>query len=215
MHYTQIASVCQQLGILQAEISHLDVSMSSLLSEDIRTNPDSLFVKERPGIYALSPKGIAGLGEVNDGDVDASAALSELHVRTGISERSELLNKALYLTGRTLDMAGAQGVVHYRSLDMQQSIEINIVELEKDFAAHVDELGRSLFYEFPLILRRAKQTSCRLALKHAWLVIPLSLFLLDLAIDLVGTGSILVVKSDKSSIKIPVRFAADCLATRS
>ena len=206
MHYTQIASVGKHLGILQSESSSLDIIMSSLLSEDIRTNLDSLFVKERPGIYALSLRGLVGSPERELRYSDASALLDDLHARTGITERNELLNKALYLTGRTLDMAGSRGVIIYRTLDQHQCIEINIPELVKEFGKHADELAMGVVYEVPQILRRSKQTAFRLALEDPSFAIPVSLFLLDLAIDLVGTQTLLVIESANSSIKIPVRF---------
>ena len=213
MHYTQIASVSQQLGILRTDSSSFDIIMSSLLSEDIRTNPDSLFVKKRPGVYALSLKGSAGFSEVETRDSDAAALLDDLHVRTGITDRNELLNKALYLTGRTLDIAGEQEVILYGNLDLQQSIEINVPELVKEFAVHVDELAMALVYEFPRTLRKAKQTACRLALEDASLAIPLSLFLLELAIDLVGSDTVLVIASANASTKIPVRSKSQYAST--
>ena len=206
MHYTQIASVGKHLGILQSESPSLDIIMSSLLSEDIRTNPDSLFVKERPGVYALSLTGLIGSPKGELRNSDASALLHDLHARTGITERNELLNKALYLTGRTLDMAGSRGIIIYRTLDQRQSIEINIPELVKEFDKHADVLAMRVVYEVSQVLRRSKQTACRLALEDPSFAIPVSLFLLELAMDLVGSESVLVIESANSSIKMPVRF---------
>ena len=206
MHYTQIASVSQRLGILQSDSSSLNIIMSSLLSEDIRTNPDSLFVKERPGVYALSLRGLVGPSEVEPRYSDASALLDALHARTGITDRNELLNKALYLTGRTLDMAGRQGMTTYRTLDRHHNIEINMPELVKEFAKHADALAMALVWEFPRTLRVAKHTACRLALEDPSLAIPVALFLLELAIDLVGGETVLVIESANSSIRVPVRL---------
>ena len=206
MHYTQIASVSQRLGVLQTDSSSLDTMMSSLLSEDIRTNPDSLFVKERPGVYALSVKGLVGLPELEPRTSDTSTLLSDLRARTGITERNELLNKALYLTGRTLDMAGSRDVTCYRTLDQSQSIEINIPDLVKEFARDEDAFAMAVVYEFPRTLGRAKHTARRLALRDPSLAIPVSLFLLELAIDVVGSETVLVIESADSSIKVPVRL---------
>lgn len=205
MHYTQIASVSKHLGILQSESSSLDIIMSSLLSEDIRTNPDSLFVKERPGIYALSLRGLAGFSVRESRCSDRSPLLDDLHSRTGITERNELINKALYLAGRTLDIAGSRGVILYRTLDQLQSIEIDIPKLVQEFGKVADEPAMAVVYEVPQILRRAKQTASRLALDDPLIAIRVSLFLLELAIDLVGSETVLVIESSSSAIRIPVR----------
>ena len=206
MHYSQIASVSKHLGILQSESSSLDIIMSSLLSEDIRTNPDSLFVKERPGVYALSLRGLVGSPERESRHSDGSPLLDELHVRTGITERNELINKALYLAGRTLDIAGSRGVILYRTLDQYQSIEIDISELVQEFGKHADEPAMAAVYEVPQTLRRAKQTASRLGLDDPWFATRVSLFLLELAIDLVGSETVLVIESSNSSTRIPVRL---------
>ena len=205
MHYTQIASVSQRLGIVPADTPSLHIAMSSSLSADIRANPDSQFVRDRPGVYALATRGLTGRRRTDSHDVDASAMLDGLHSRTGIVERSELLNKALYLTGRTLDMAERRKVIHYVTLDLQQRIDINISELAREFAMDVDELATDLVYEFPRVLKKAKQAAFRLGFEEVSLVIPLSLFLLELAVDLLGNDTVLVVASANSSIKVPVR----------
>ena len=213
MHYTQIASVSHRMGLLRTDSTSFDVIMSSLLSGDIRTNPDSLFTKKRAGVYALSLKGLVGLPKVEPRDSGTSVLLEDLHARTGITDRNELLNKALYLTGRTLDIAQGQEVIFYQSLELQQSIDLNVRELVKEFAVHVDELATALAYEFPRALKKAKQMACRLGLEDAALAIALSLFLLGLAIDIVGTGTVLVIASPESSTKMPVRSESQNVPT--
>ena len=180
--------------------------MSSVLSEDIRTNPDSLFVRERPGVYALSLRGLVGSPDREPRSSDGSPYLDDLHARTGITERSELINKALYLAGRTLDMAGSRGVILYRTLDQHQSIEIDIPGLVEEFGKQADEPAMAAVYEVPQTLRKAKQTAYRLALDNPFFAIRVSLFLLELAIDLVGSETVLVIESSNSSIKVPVRL---------
>ena len=206
MHYTQIASVGKRLGILQSDSASIDVMMSSLLSQDIRRNPESAFVKERPGVYALSARGIVGSSEVKGTNSDSSSLLNYLHERTGIFDRSRLLNKALYVTGRTLDMAGSKGVSFYSSLDHSQSIKVDLPNLVEEFERQSEQRALDVIGGLrDHTLRVAKQTASRLGLEDLWLAVRISLFLLELATDVVGTETLLVIKSSTSSIRLPVR----------
>ena len=206
MHYTQITSVGQRLGILQSASPSIEISMSSLLSEDIRINPDSLFVRERPGVYALSPKGLVGTPNMENHHPNTDALLDHLHVLTGIADRNALVNKALYLAGRTLDVAGESGVSLYKSPNVSQSIEINIPDLVREFVAKKDDRRLALISTgSQATLNKSKTIARRLTVEDLPLAVRVSLFLLELAIDLVGTDNLLVIMSTTSSIKLPVR----------
>ena len=206
MHYTQIASVGQRLGVLQSNSASIEITMSSLLSEDIRTNPDSLFVKKRPGVYALSSKGLAGSPNSESSDTSASSYIDYLQVRSGLADRTATVNRALYLAQRTVDMAGPSGLLFYISLDRNQSIEISIGDLLDEFTSTTDRQTLMLINgNSQAIVERARRIARHLDVDDLSLVIQMSLFLLDLAIDLVGMDNVLIMQSANSSIRVPVR----------
>ena len=206
MHYTQITSVALRLGILQSPGHNLEISMSSLLSEDIRANPNSRFVKERPGIYALSTHQSAGQSDSKVKRPDLRTPLGPLHDRTGLPHPTGLINKALYLMGRTLDIAGSQGFSVYRNFERNQYIEIRVPDLVNEFVKQNDQLAMAWVGSLsPAALQRSQQIACRLCVQDPRLAVQMSLFLLDLATDLVEHGNLLVIESSTSSIKLAVK----------
>lgn len=206
MHYTQIASVGTQLGLFQSDSKSIHIMVSSLLSADIRTNPASLFVKKRPGIYTLSTRGLVGTSQLRTLRSDSDGLLSHLHESTGIPARSALLNKALYLAGRTIDVGGRGGCLTYCTLNDSQSIDIDIVELTGEFSkADADAFVEVLANLSQEALTKARQIALRLALEDLSVVVGFSLFLLELATDVIGSNRLLVIKSSHSSIRMTVR----------
>ena len=206
MHYTQIAAVSQRLDILPSGGASVNISMSSLLSDDIRTNPDSLFVKERPGVYALSNKGLVASPPIEASPPNSTSLIHQLGSKTRITEPNALLNKALYLTGRTLDLAGSHGSLLYRTFDHKDSIKINVPDLVEEFSSQSVQVDMTLINDLSqATLRKLKHLACRLALDNPALALHFSLFLLDLAADLIGVHNVLEIESSTSSTRVLIR----------
>ena len=214
MHYTQIASVGRHLGVLQSYSASIEIAMSSMLSSDIRTNPDSRFARERPGVYTLSPKGLVGSASAGLLGPSLSSYVDHLQVRAGLSNLTLTVNRALYLTRRTIDIAGPKGVLLYISTDRTQSIEINTRDLLSEFASKCDTYETVLFNAgSQAIVMRAKRLADHFGVEDLSIVVRISLFLLELAIDLVGTEHVLLMQSETSSAKIPVRTGKHHVST--
>ena len=206
MHYTQITSVGLRLGILRSASASPEIAMSSMLSHDIRTNSESLFVKERRGVYALSEFSKTRWNVSSDTFQYENEILDKLRTRTGLADRNEIIIRALYLTGRTLDLSAAGGPLEYQAADEDQTIEVNLNDLVKEFEAKEDgkELVKIATASKTTWLR-TMQVAKRLGLEEPKSAVEVSLFLLELAIDLVEPGNLLVIQSATSSIKVPVK----------
>ena len=209
MHYTQIASVALQLELLEPKSKSVEVSMSSLISKDIRCNPNSPFVKKHPGVYTLVPRNNAHLQTVSYETIFQPIKIENLQKRTGIADTTRVAHKALYLAGRSLDMIGATGLLTYESVDGGQEIGVNISELEKSFSESQNHRGAKWSdYSDTRVAQESKRLAQRLSYDDSRIALSLALFLLDLALDLVGQDGVVVIKSDYSSTRISVKSAS-------
>lgn len=209
MHYTQIASVALQLELLEHKSKSVEVSVSSLISKDIRYNPSSPFVKKRPGIYALTPRTSTHLQTVNDEPTFQPIEIQNLLKRTGIPDTNRVAHKALYLAGRSLDMIGATGLLTYENVDGHQEIGINISELEKSFSE--SQIHRTAKWSDSCdakVTQESKRLAQRLSSGDSSIALSLAFSLLELAIELVDQNGVVVIKSDYSSIRISVKAAS-------
>ena len=206
MHYTQITATALRLGILQSESKTIEVAMSSLLSEDIRTNPHSPFIRKRRGVYGIAA--VPAKVSLNSIHKDSTIGrfIEQLRTRAGLADESSVLRKALYLAGRTLDIAGLKNGSTYRSSDGNRVIDIQMPDLVKEFG--VSEQEQEVWWGDRVNLdttRKSKQLAERLRVKDTQTAIRLSLFLLDLALDLAGQDGIIAIASRHSSTKVAVR----------
>ena len=133
MHYTQITSVAIRLGLLETKSKTAAISMSSILSEDIRTNPQSKFLKRLPGIYDLAEPSGTVFRTASRPKPLPSNYLERLKCRLNMNDTSAVVLKALYLAGRSLDMAGNKDRFTYRRKTSRDGLEITIAELSNEF----------------------------------------------------------------------------------
>ena len=206
MHYTQIVAVADRQSFLEAKGPVSDRKMSSFLSMDIKLNLESRFVRERPGIYSLAENssrenlkhGLPG------GYIDSP--LGELVSRTRLRDHTAVLNKALYLLGRTIDRLADSEVLFLENQSMTRRIDISTTDL---IAVVETNAGEHAFWSGVVLhqdtLGRARHVANRLSLEDARAALTISLFLLDLALDVVEEESLLVLKSASSSIKIAIK----------
>ena len=206
MHYTQIASAAKRLGILESRSQTAEVAMSSLLSEDIRKNPNSRFVRKRPGVYSLAASEAPARPNSTTETAASESHLDQLRCRTGLRDVSALLRKALYLTGRTIDVAQGTGVSVYSTLDWSQHIEVRIPDLVQEFHGEHDQQPVTWL---PMlrseVLRSLADTGNRLRTEHPLVTAQVAMFLLDLALDLIDNETRLLIHSGNTSITVSVR----------
>ena len=93
MHYESIAALALKLGLLETTSSNCRVTMSSVLSKDIRENADSRFAKVSRGIYRLRPSSCSSL-LVPRG---YSTQICGLQNQLGATNQVAVLRKALFL----------------------------------------------------------------------------------------------------------------------
>ena len=206
MHYTQITSVAVQLGLLNSGNENAEIAMSSLLSQDIRTNQDSLFAKKRPGVYMIADSSVTTSHCTTEDHAFQEVPFDQLRDRTGLSGTFEVFNKALYLTVRTLDISANSRKVVYRSVNGNQFIEFRVSDLVDEF--HRDNAGSALptrVVQRRDIIVRSLAIASRLSIGNPQIGIRIALFLLDLAMDVVGQGRLLVIESGGLSIKVAVK----------
>ena len=143
MHYSHITSIARRLGILQSRSKIPAIAMSSLLSQDIRKNPKSNFIRKRPGVYALSETSNAVSRRASSATLSGAPSLERLKCRTSLANTSLVLNKALYLANRTLDIAGPMQRLTYKSLRGSGTIELRLPDVVRECSKgnYCDSLG--------------------------------------------------------------------------
>ena len=206
MHYTQIVAVADRHSLLEAKGPVADRKMSSFLSIDIKLNLESRFLRDRPGIYSLAEN--SSRKNLNHGSPEGyiDPPLGELVSRTRLPDHTAVLNKALYLLGRTIDRLAGSGVIFLENQSMTRRIDISTSDLiyvvETNGGEHALGSGVVLHQD---TLGRARRVADRLSLKDPRAALTIALFLLDLALDVVEEETLLVLKSETSSIKIAIK----------
>ena len=200
MHYSQITAAALQLGILKSNSKTAAIAMSSLLSQDIRKNPKSNFLRKRPGVYALSEIPEVASRRPTSETSSRATFLERLKYRTSLANTSLVLNKALYLANRTIDIAGPMKSLTYRSLSGSSSIDIQLPDLVKEcitekYCGNVGIGDDTNLHR----ISRLNQVATRLALKDYRVAVQVALFLLDLALDLSGQDDVIGIESCYSS----------------
>ena len=206
MHYTQIVSVATRSGILPTENKDVLVSMVSILGMEVRRNPRSHFVRDRPGVYALALSNTLECSQHSHPDPDSQSQVDHLIRRTSLPDRTAVLNKSLYLLGRLLDHGSESGVCLIRNIDGTNQMDVQVSDLVEEFEAKPDRGGFFTKNETDLgIRRKAEQLARRLCLGNPQSAAAIALFLLDLALDIVGDDSLLVIGSGSSTTRLSLK----------
>ena len=208
MHYTQIVAVADRYDLLDAKAPTVSRKMSSFLSTDIKINPESRFARERPGVYSLSENTSRGIPGPEHPDQYRYALVRRLVNQTKLPNDAAVLNKSLYLLGRTLDLLTDSEVIALENQSETRRIEISSSDLIDVGATSGDQgafwtgvmLGRGT-------LQKAGHIAERLSLEDTQVALSISLFLLDLALDVVAEENLLVLKAGSSSIKMTIKSA--------
>ena len=206
MHYTQIVSVATKSGMLLTENKDVQASMVSFLGMDVRTNPGSRFVRDRPGVYALALSNALGRPQHVHSDQDSQTRIHHLLLRTSLPDSVAVLNKSFYLLGRLLDHGSESGVCSIRNLDGTNQMEVQLLNLVEEFDAEPEHSALFANSETTWrIKRKADQLARRLSLENPQFVVAIALFVLDLALDMVGDESLLVIGSGSSTTRLSLK----------
>ncbi|MCG8608101.1 winged helix-turn-helix domain-containing protein, partial [bacterium] len=92
MHYQTLTRMAMKTGHLDTNAQYPEVAMSTILSNDIRKNPNSIFKKERLGVFALSDtlRNITEYRQFGNRVLQLSQAL-------GLPEKLSVVKRALYV----------------------------------------------------------------------------------------------------------------------
>lgn len=206
IHYEQITAIALKLGLLSSTSANPEIAMSSMLSADIRVNRHSIFAKERRGVYKLTNARSTHAEPSAGAQHTLERLIISIQVKSEISSDVKVAKRALHLAGCTLDIANDSKVTTYNDTDGSRCIQIHVAELlgdlDVDFAE--DPLGSyvSLGVRFA---RPYDRLARRLQLDDPRIAIYFSLFLLDLALDTIGPDGLLVVRSQNTSLQLPIK----------
>ena len=129
-----------------------------------------------------------------------------MQAKSGIRNRAKVAKKALYLGGRTLDVADDNEVATYSDTGFGQSIPIIVAEVIGDLEIDMAEGPRGGFEKsIAQVSKPFERLARRLEVDEPRLAIHFALFLLDLALDTVCSDGILVVHSHKNSLRLPIK----------
>ena len=216
MHYEQITAVALKLGLLDSTGEKPEIAMSSILSGDIRTNSSSVFAKERRGVYKLVRRGPFRDEAIGSHQQTTGALVMLIQSKSGIDSERKIAKRALYLAGRTLDMAGHTDVAWFGDTQRKQSIEINLAELLGlvEIPALATRLTRShtgsgvpagQFGSIAQPIGQYQRLADRLCAEPR-AAIHFSLCLFDLALDTVGPdGLVRVYSSEGVSLQLAIK----------
>lgn len=113
MHYTSIAKLAIRLRLLVTNSVQPEIAMSTTISADIADNPNTIFKRERPGVYSLREDEAASfLGET----YLCSALLervASLRVLLGATSDLALVRRSLYLFSRALQLSTPSGSIRF------------------------------------------------------------------------------------------------------
>lgn len=206
MHYTLIVSVAAKTGMLQVDNKNVQASMVAILGSDVRTNPHSCFVRDKPGVYALRVPSTSRRPQHPHSGQDSQARIDYLIRRTGLADGTAVLNKSVYLLGRLLDCGSEYGVCSISNLNGTSRVDVRISDLVEELGASVgQDADCSNIETNPEIKRRVGQLARRLPLGNPKIAVAVALFVLDLALDIVDSDSLLVIGSGNSTTRLSLK----------
>jgi HB1/ASXL restriction endonuclease-like protein with HTH domain len=105
MHYTAIAKAAIRMQLLKTGALYPEVVISSAISADISSNPNSPFRREKAGVFGLRPEALH-LGPVtSELSTETANALRELQKRMEWASEAQIVRKGLYVLRRILDLS--------------------------------------------------------------------------------------------------------------
>lgn len=199
MHYESITRAAIALGILDSTSKSPEIAMSSLLSEDIKSNTRTVFAKVRPGVYRLASQRTRSSQLVESACLGVTAIMN----RSNLPTPKRVLQKAVFLTGRVLDVAGTDNTIVFADTRATKEISFDLAELGGSF-------GKGDYCDGKQYCLDSEPSTAKLAnrlnISNAMVATSVALFLLDLALDVVHTDGLLVVRAKDavSSIQLPI-----------
>jgi hypothetical protein len=112
MHYTAIAKAAIRMDLLRTTVTYPEVVISSAISADISSNPQSPFrrekagvFREKAGVFTLRTEALE-IGSITDElSPKTIDKLHQLHEGMKWASDAEIVRKALYLLRRILDLS--------------------------------------------------------------------------------------------------------------
>ena len=123
--------------------------------------------------------------------------------RSNLPTPKRVLQKAVFLTGRVLDVASTDKTIVFGDTRATKEISFDLAGLGESFVKGAYCEGKR--YCLDSVPSTAKLAN-RLAISNATVATSVALFLLDLALDVVHTDGLLVVRAKDavSSIQLPI-----------